>query len=52
MALLGEGDRGDAEVGLVEPPSGRLEPSPERTVHLSGILVEGRIDTAWELPSG
>lgn len=37
---VGEGDRGDAEIGLVEPPSGSFEPRSERTVYLGGIRVE------------
>jgi hypothetical protein len=39
---VGQSDRCYAEVGLIEPPSGRFEPGPERTVYLSGILIEGQ----------
>jgi hypothetical protein len=38
----GQDDRGDTEVGFAEPPAGRFELGAERTVYLSGILVEGQ----------
>src|SRR6266508_3966958 len=38
----GECDRGDAQVGLVQPSAIRLQASSNRSIGLSGPLVEGK----------
>ncbi len=51
--VAGEGDRGDAHVGLVEAPTLRLQPGAKRPVDLRGGFVERQHgEGAGPYPSG